>query len=194
MSLAVTFKPDAGNAATMRRLNSLVSGIRQTNPALKGIGNALVARAQLTFREQRDPWGAAWAPLSMVTLMRRASKVKGGAFTKRRHKFTGEKIMRGSAVRAIGSAKALLDTGRLRNSLTFNVSGNTVTVGTNVVYAGPLQYGAAKRSFKGVAPWGNVPARAFLPSRVRGRLDLPADYSTELLGIVAKHLLLKTAG
>lgn len=187
--MAITVEALPENRTTLESLGRLMLSFSDVKPALRGIGNAMVARAQLTFRDQRDPWGTPWAPLSVVTLLRRAEKrTKGGAYTRRSK---GQpKTLKGSAVKMIGSGKALLDTGRLRNSITFKITGSSsVSVGTNVVYAGMLQYGAKARAFKGVAPWGDVPARAFLPSRKPGQLDLPADQAAELLEVVTGHVL-----
>ena len=82
----------------------------------------------------------------------------------------------------------LRDTGRLQNSITSAVHGDTVLVGTNVVYAATHQFGAKRGSFGSVLaevgehtrtrngksytvrahkrkqplPWGDIPARPFL--------------------------------
>src|SRR5262249_15460217 len=60
-----------------------------------------------TFREQGSPAGS-WPPLAASTLKRG----KGGA---------GRKI--------------LIQSGRLKNSINYDVQGNTLTIGTNLVYA-----------------------------------------------------------
>lgn len=63
-------------------------------------------------------------------------------------------VFRKPAVRAILSGKILLDTGRLRKSITSQVtSGQQVEIGTNVKYAGPHQFGYEKNK---------IPARPFL--------------------------------
>lgn len=105
------------------------------------------------------------------------------------------------------NGKPLLDTGRLRNSITYKISGNSVQAGTNVDYAAVHQNGArigsrlglaafdkkgrfesraksAKRK-KGFTPIsvhrigeGNIPARPFAPDSVRG---LPESWRLGIL-------------
>ncbi|MBA3027448.1 MAG: hypothetical protein FP814_09765 [Desulfobacterium sp.] len=80
--------------------------------------------------------------------------------------------------------QTLSDTARLKRSFSVSVGTDSVTVGTNVVYAGVQQFGAKKGSFGTVTfavkaherkgrpvvahkrtaalPWGDIPARPFL--------------------------------
>jgi len=85
--------------------------------------------------------------------------------------------------------QTLVDTARLKNSLTVAADDSAVAVGTNVVYAGTHQFGAKQGSFGSVTaqikthmrraasgkaytvkahtrqmmlPWGDIPARPFL--------------------------------
>jgi phage gpG-like protein len=44
--------------------------------------------------------------------------------------------------------QTLTDTGRLKNSITFNVGGDFIEVGTNVEYAEPLQLGSNKNNLE----------------------------------------------
>lgn len=86
------------------------------------------------------------------------------------------------------SGQPLRDTGRLQNSIGAEVKGDTVYIGTNVVYAPVHHFGAKKGSFgttvakvkehtrirggksitvrahnrKMKLPWGDIPARPFL--------------------------------
>ena len=52
----------------------------------------------------------------------------------------------------------MLDTGRLRNSITYRVAGEVLYVGTNVEYAGIHQFGARAGRRRNVV----IPARPFL--------------------------------
>lgn len=151
-----------GAPAVQRFLADAAARVRNMRPLLDAIGATLADNARLTFRDQADPWGRTWAPLSPVTVARR----------------------RGSG------AKALLDTGRLRNSITHKADADTVTVGTNVRYAPTHQFGARKGQYRArpPIPWGNVPARAFLP--IRGRqVDLPLEWRREVVGTMAAYIL-----
>jgi len=102
----------------------------------------------------------------------------------------------------------LRDTGRLQNSITSQVSGDAVYVGTNVKYAAVHQFGAKKGSFGTVVarvrehqrtrggktytvrphtrkqrlPWGDIPARPFLMVHDEDRVEIEAilaDYIIE---------------
>src|SRR5258708_5528302 len=66
-----------------------------------------------TFREQGSPAGS-WAPLAQSTI----DRGRGGA---------GRKI--------------LIQSGRLKNSITYQVSGNQLTMGSNLVYSRIQQQG-----------------------------------------------------
>jgi len=91
----------------------------------------------------------------------------------------------------------LLDTGRLRNSLTYRVQGDTVEVGTNVLYAGVHQSGMTIRAKN--APWlvfktptgfakvkeVTIPARPFLPTAEQG---LPAEWEAGILDVLEQHV------
>jgi phage virion morphogenesis protein len=158
----VSFTVD--DRAVMRALQRMQSRAGNLRPVLKSIGQVLVTETDLAFREERDPWGHAWAALSPVTKKRR----------------------RGT------TAHILSDTGRLRGSINARVQDDSVAVGTNVVYAGTQQFGAAQGAFgktkRGAPiPWGNIPVRPFLPIR-NGSVDLPSGARQDILDIVAKAL------
>lgn len=152
-------------------LAKLSQHAQNLNPALDSIGSALAESIRLSFRASQDPYSNAWAALTQVTLSRRK---KGGE-----------------------GAKPLLDTGILRNSISHEVQGNTVEVGTGVEYAPLHQFGAQQGAFgtghyktrKGSfpIPWGNVPARPFLPIQ-NGQVKLPAMWANKIESILANHL------
>lgn len=91
-----------------------------------------------SFDSQSSPSGAPWAGLSEVTLARRR-KGKGS-----------------------GSPRALIDTGRLRQSITGQASDQGFRFGTNVVYGGAQQFGNPRNRFFGKHP-APIPARPFMP-------------------------------
>lgn len=133
---------------------------RNPRPVLKEVGSAVADSTRMRFIEQKAPDGTPWKPLKALTISRRRKKGK--------------------------DAKALLDTGRLRNSITYLVGGDFVEVGTSVKYAPTHQFGArmgqygryyqlsrlkyGEKDFRRYAgmrkghpiPWGNIPARPFL--------------------------------
>lgn len=102
----------------------------------------------------------------------------------------------------------LVDTSRLRNSFSFKVVGNEVTVGTNVLYARVHQFGAIIRPLPGPGltargrllafpgPGGvtifakqvTIPARKFMPLDPSGNVKLPAPWARSALDAMAKAL------
>lgn len=127
-------------------------------PPMRAIGHALAENARLRFRGSRGPNGEPWAPLSPVTIARRRQ----------------------------GSSQPLMDTGRLRNSITFAEEGpNAVVVGSNVRYARMQQQGARKGAFGrtsrgGSIPWGDVPGRPYLGVGTDDRRDIVALLTSDL--------------
>lgn len=115
-------------------LNELKRRMGNLTPVMDAVGQIIQSGTQQRFVDQQAPDGTPWAALSQVTLDRRR---KAG---------TGAQILR--------------DTGRLMNSISYQVDGDTVTVFTNVVYAGMHQYGGKRTQFPHL--WGDIPARPFL--------------------------------
>jgi phage virion morphogenesis protein len=112
----IHFNLDAG--AAQRAIARLGERARNLAPAMREIGSGVVDDARLRFRDSKDPYGAPWQRLKASTL---AARRKGSG---------------------PGQAKPLLDTGRLRNSVTYRVDGpDAVVVGTNVAYAAIHQFG-----------------------------------------------------
>jgi phage virion morphogenesis protein len=160
----VTIQIDDGEVrGTLQKLLSRLSHMR---PAMEKIGATVEGFTRLRFVRQTDPWGTPWKPLSQTTIARRRK----------------------------GSNVPLRDTGRLMNSITHRViSNNTVEVGTNVKYAPTHQFGAKKgaygRTRRGASiPWGNVPARAFLPLQRSGPA-LPESLMGQIEKITNAYLM-----
>lgn len=126
----------------MRRL--LKMRTFQKREALNEIGMISTESTRMRFDDSRAPDGTKWKRLSRETLLRRAGGRKK-AYTKRGR-------LKKRAVRVMRRAKPLLDTGRLRNSITYQVIGDKkVAIGTNVEYAATHQFGR-----------GRIPSRPFL--------------------------------
>lgn len=94
------------------------------SPVLAVIAEDLKTFVDDRFETSTDPTGAPWDPLAPATVAAR----------------------RGS------SAKPLIDTGTLRNSITTEFDALSILLGTNVPYAGPHQFGTAR-----------IPMRPFFP-------------------------------
>lgn len=123
--------------------------VTDMTPAMRAIGHFLAESARLRFRDSTAPDGRRWAPLSPVTIARRRK----------------------------GSSTPLLDTGRLRNSITFRADRRSADIGTNVIYAAVQQLGARKGAFGRTRrgspiPWGNIPARPYLGVSADDRRDI----------------------
>ena len=110
---------------------------------MKEIAADMENKAQLRFRNTKDPEGSKWKKLSPVTISRRRKK----------------------------SSKPLNDTGKLKGSITSKHTKKYAAVGTNYKIAPTHQFGAKKGQYKKTktkngktrnTPWGNVPARPFL--------------------------------
>jgi len=77
----------------------------------------------------------------------------------------------------------LVDTGRLRDSITHQSSDNGVSVGTNVAYAAIHQFGGMAGRKKAAA----IPARPYMPIR-DGKVALPDDWRDEVVAIIKAHI------
>lgn len=77
----------------------------------------------------------------------------------------------------------LIDSGVFKNSRLFHhVAGSSLTVGASGIQAGVLQFGARKGQFgtgktrRFLIPWGNIPARPYLPISDDGQSLVPAAH------------------
>lgn len=93
-------------------LRRMIARAEDLSPALDDVGAAAAVSAQARIEAERGPDGAAWPALAASTLKRRGA-----------------------------NARALRHTARLYQSLTHQVQGRQVLVGTNVVYAAIHQFG-----------------------------------------------------
>lgn len=147
---------DESVIAALKRLRARAQDML---PAMEEIGAAVRTHIDLNFRAESDPHGKPWEPLSAVTTRRRGS-----------------------------SAKILRDDVILANSITYQANKESVEIGTSVIYSGTHQFGAKKgqygRTKRGAPiPWGDIPARPFMPSS-----KLPDDLSDEIIDIVERHI------
>lgn len=110
-------KIEVDDRAIKQAIGAALSISKNPKPMFREIGAALVDSTKLRFKDSTAPSGQAWAPLSALTISRRRGGGKG--------------------------AKPLLDTGRLRNSITMLAGNDFVEVGTNVRYAAIHQFGGA---------------------------------------------------
>ncbi len=131
----------SGVTGDFRALDALISKLGKLGPEVRRECAAVFAEQLGTlvsegFDKAEAPDGAPWAPLAPRTIARRRKR----------------------------SARPLLDTGRLRNSVAITSDAEGVYLSTPVVYAATHQHGR-----------GAIPARPFLPGD-----PLPSAWATAL--------------
>jgi phage virion morphogenesis protein len=134
-------------------------------PLMKIAGAVMKGSIETTFREQGSPAGS-WAPLAKSTLKRGKRK---------------------------GKRQILIQSSRLKNSITYVATGNRLVIGTNVKYAAIHQLGgvAGRRGpFKkrnGRRPF--IPARPYLvfrpedPARIQEAMETYIAQATKEEGL-----------
>lgn len=162
MSLLTIQVHDVDASAT---LQGMLGRLADLSPAMQVIGDTIVDTAQMAINDGRSPLGALYAPLSKTTTAKRGP-----------------------------GAQPLRDTGRLMNSIqSADVTADGVTVGTNVIYAAVQQFGAKKGAFGTMRngspiPWGDIPARPFMPLAANGEPELPPAVADDILDIMGRFL------
>ncbi len=141
-------------------LSHLTGRLDHLQPTLETIGYTLSENIRLTFRDLKSPDGVAWKQLSPVTISRRTNH----------------------------SSVPLNDTGVLRNSIAYQMTGQAVEIGTIEVQAAVMNYGAKQGAFgknkrNAPLPWGDIPARPFMPSE-----HLPTIWQDDVLDKVKDFL------
>ncbi len=172
--------------AVRQALDRLSRSVSDVQPALENIGAAQVDRIHDGFKRGASPWGERWKSLGQAAIMSRLGHRKD-AFGK-----SGKISAKGRAY-LTGGVQPLLDTGRLRSAIHYRASGRAVEVGVaGVKYATTHQFGASKGAFGrtrrgGPTPWGDIPARPFLPIR-NDRADLPAAWKQDVIDLLSNHI------
>lgn len=149
--------------------------------ALREVGEFAVSESVQTFRESRDPYGQAWRPLAMASLLARARRRAGGRLRTKRG------ALRKRAAAVIATGKPLLDTGALRNSIAYRLVPGAVQVIASREYAAIHQFGGRA----GRARRTLIPARPFLPDAQRG---LPAHWRAEFEAILTRAVQAAASG
>lgn len=158
--------------AVRSALQRLAGRLSDLTPVMEALGQVLQTATDLTFRDQRDPWGERWEELSEVTIGRRRQGPRGDQ-----------------------EPQILRDMGFLAGSLTTRASRDDLLFGTNLVYAPVQQFGNPDNRFyntpRGAA--APIPARPFLPLRESG-VDLPDEVRDDLLDILLRACERSAAG
>lgn len=143
-----------------RVLHNAANHLTHTAPLMEDISRQLVTETKLNFDFGGRP---AWAGLSPVTLARRAH----------------------------GGGAILQDSGELKGSIKATHSNDTATVGSNLKYAPTHQFGARQGEFgrsdrNTPLPWGDIPARPFIPMDKNG--DISYDGFLAVREVVNSYL------
>lgn len=152
-----------GLAEAIRHLEAVQARARNLKPVLDVAAADTVALIDDAFETSIGPNGAPWEGLADSTLLGRARRAAGPSFgraligplmpgqsRRKRRRWTRRRSER--ALHAVMNAKPLVDTGRLRGSINSIATSTALNFGTNVVYAGAMQFGSRPR-----------PPRPFLP-------------------------------
>jgi phage gpG-like protein len=148
-------------------LGDLRASVADRSSMLNIAGVLMRASVARTFREEGSPAGS-WPALAISTLKNK--KYRGGH-------------------------KLLILSGRLFSSITYVVEGDTLTIGTNVVYARVQQEGSADRRGAGIGPQAKLPDRRVLTSTYdyarssfrRKGIDLRADKNGKLRRVRVRY-------
>jgi phage virion morphogenesis protein len=155
------------DAQVQAALTDLIRRVTNPGPALADIGRALGNLTEDAFQAEASPFGPAWPDLSDVTKKRRAAIGK----------WPGPMLQ--------------MTAGGLAASITHGADATSAWVGASKVYAAVHQFGQPKgasgRTRRGAPiPWGDIPARPFLPVDRAGTLAPAAQ--TEILAILTEYL------
>lgn len=128
-----------------RVLHNAANHLTHTAPLMEDISRALLSETMMNFQLGGRP---AWAGLSPLTIARRRG----------------------------GSGAILQDTGELKRSIKATHTNDTATVGSNLKYAPTHQFGAKQGEFgrsdrNTPLPWGDIPARPFIPMDKNGDIS-----------------------
>lgn len=108
----VSLEVEIHDKAVRQAFTRLIGVMSDTTPVMSAIGTGLVGSTHRRFITQTSPEGEAWVKLNPEY----------------------KKSKRNSRI--------LTESGRLRDSITHRANRDSVTVGTNVIYAAPHQLGA----------------------------------------------------
>lgn len=163
-------------------LSALVRRVGAPGPALKVIGETLAESTKRRFASSTAPDGSRWAPNRESTLEGHLNRFKGSR-TK-----TGKRSAAGTK-RAAGKKPLIGESRQLSTTITYQVRGDTLYVGSPMEYAGTQQFGARQGQYGrsrrgGPIPWGDIPARPFLGISADDRREILAVLRESLEGVI----------
>jgi len=148
-------------------LDRLSKALIDMTPVMEEIGDLLVNSTKERFKESVAPDGTKWAQKSQTTI---------AAYRRR-----GDRI----------DFRPLFGpTGRLSSEISRTATDHSVEIGSNLIYAAVMQFGAAKGAFGttrkgGAIPWGRIPERPFLGISEQDRTNIVATVDEWLNRVAA---------
>lgn len=174
-------KIDISDNGISQALTRLANTTQHLPTVLDLIGEMLVDSTKQRFATSTGPDGQRWASNSPVTILRYLGKYKS-SFDKK----TG-RLTKSGAVSAAGKRPLIGETRDLSRQITKAVDGDTLYIGSTMIYAAAQQFGMRK-GYAGAnrrgspIPWGDIPARPFLGLSDQDRNNILAtisDYLTD---------------
>jgi len=136
------------------RLNELARKCSNLKPAMKEIGEDLMASTKARFAAARAPDGTPWEANSPVTIDRYLGVFSGS------YKKDGA-LSKSGAARTAAKKPLTGETKALQTTINYQLDGNSsVRIGSPMVYAAMQQFGGTKAQWPHL--WGDIPARPFL--------------------------------
>ncbi|MDO5650544.1 MAG: phage virion morphogenesis protein [Moraxella sp.] len=139
-----------GLDTVQNQLRRLAERGANPTPLLKNMGEQVLNSTQERFESSTDPDGNRWASNSPVTFAR----LLGSRHTDKNGQINARGVSR------VISKKPLILSHTLQGSIRYQLNGQSVMVGTNLVYAKMMHFGGTKSAFPHL--WGDIPARPFL--------------------------------
>ena len=153
---------EVSNQAVATMLNQAGDKVGDLSPVLLAIGDDIIERTKQRFASATAPDGTPWAPNTEATLINYIHQ-RGGFSGK-----TGKITAKGQTL-AISKRPLQGESGDLERQFSSLVaSGDTLLVGSSMIYAAMEQFGGTKAQFPNL--WGDIPARPFLPIMADGSL------------------------
>lgn len=154
-----------GIPETQKRFEEMSARLRDMSPVMEVAAQDTKLLIDDSFQNSASPDGTPWEPFAEATL-RISPRRQGG--------------------------RLLVDTARLRNSITVPHTARSFSFGTNVAYGGPQQFGASIRVF-GRGRTRRLPARPYLPVEGDGRFRLmtsgrAGEHWTQVRVMVAAYI------
>ncbi|NDP58013.1 MAG: hypothetical protein GZ090_01460 [Oxalobacteraceae bacterium] len=170
------------DSGTLAALDRLISGIENTEPAMRAIGEYIMELSKRSFEKSASPSGMRWAPNTQATILQYLNQAGGN------YRQDGRLSAKG-AQRASGKKPLIGQSRDLARQFSYVADGNSVIISNTMVYAAMQQFGGSRAQFPHL--WGSIPARPFMPVDTGGALDDAAarhavsaveDYINTLIG------------